>query len=74
MDRRRAAKIVSTAGAMISASVLPGLYAATSAQKPIDDDVHGIADFHQLFFAFHCTGHVELLIEGDEFERGVRRV
>ena len=66
------AKKRSTAGAMISASVLPGLYAGNQRPEAIDDDVHGVANFDEFFFALHGARHVELLVEGDEFERTMR--
>ena len=62
------AKNSSTAGAMISASVLPGSYAATMRPETIHDDVHGVANFGEFFFAFNGAGHIELHVEGNEFE------
>ena len=39
-------------------------------QRPeaVDDDVHGVAHFGEFFFALNRARHIELAIEGNEFE------
>src|SRR5262249_51394952 len=47
---------------------LSGSIRANQRPKPVEDDVHRIAHFGEFFFALHCPRHVELRVEGNEFE------
>src|SRR5208282_58967 len=51
---------------------LAWLVAGNQRPEAIYDDVHGVADLDEFFFALHGTHHVEFLIEGHEFEWALR--
>ena len=53
---------------MISASVLPALEAVEQRPEAFVDDVHRVADFGEFFFALDGARHVEVEVEGHEFE------